>query len=38
MHYPKQQQCCIDILDYMEKNGINFQNLDLLKYAINWID
>lgn len=21
MHYPKQQQCCIDILDQMEENG-----------------
>ena len=21
MHYPKQQQCCIDILDHMEENG-----------------
>lgn len=22
MHYPKQQQCCVDILDYMESNGV----------------
>ncbi|ESO07253.1 hypothetical protein HELRODRAFT_76513, partial [Helobdella robusta] len=22
MHYPKQQQCCIDILDYMESQGV----------------
>lgn len=22
MHYPKQQQCCIDILDQMEENGV----------------
>jgi Evolutionarily conserved signalling intermediate in Toll pathway len=22
MHYPKQQQCCIDILDQMESNGM----------------
>lgn len=22
MHYPKQQQCCIDILDHMERNGL----------------
>ena len=21
MHYPKQQQCCIDVLDFMESNG-----------------
>lgn len=26
MHYPKQQQCCIDVLDQMEANGLHLLN------------
>ncbi len=43
MHYPKQQQCCIDVLDQMESNGghtftfCTLLHLHTMKRTYGWI-